>query len=207
MKSQKSRLAAILVLAVCLLPFSISNVGAGQVTPDRKALVDLIKVDLSLAKRVTDQKVQEKMRESLAQQIASDFEALKFLFEAKDFCCLAKLLEKRGVAIATPGYKKIWGGASAEFWQSVWKEGAELNFVPLHIEVSGAIAPQSVPFCDLIDQGITITEWRRNPTSYDAVGILIFEFHIVSKSSGTTSHNATGEGSATYLHKTGCPWG
>jgi len=207
MKYQKSRLAAILVLAVSLLPFSISGFGAGQVTPDQKGLVDLMKVDPSLAKQVTDKKVQEKMMASLAQQIASDFAAMKFLFEAKDFCCLAKLLEKRGVAIATPGYKKIWGGASAEFWQSVWKEGMELNFVPVHIEVSGAIAPQPVPFCDFIDQGITITEWRRNPTYYDAVAILIFEFHIVEKDKGTISHNATGVGTATYLHKTGCPWG
>lgn len=207
MKFQKCSFAAILILAVSLLPFSVSGLGPGQVTPDQKALVDLIKVDPSLAKQVTDQKVQEKMRQSLAQQIASDFSAMKFLFEAKDFCCLAKLLEKRGAAIATPGYKKMWGGASAEFWQSVWKEGMELNFIPLHIEVSGAIAPQPVPFCDLIDQGIPITEWKRNPVSYDAVAILIFEFHIVSKSSGTTSHNATGEGSGIYLHKTGCPWG
>ena len=52
MKSQKCRLATILILAVSLLPFSFSGLGAGQVTPDQEALVDLMKPDQPLEKAV-----------------------------------------------------------------------------------------------------------------------------------------------------------
>ena len=205
MKSQKCRFAAILGLAVALLPFSISGFGAGQLTPDQTKLMPLMKFDQSLEKAL-GKEVLEKAKGSLAQQIAADFEAMKWLFETKDFNCLAKLLGKRGVALTTPRYEKICGAGSAEFWQSVWKEGVELNFVPVHIEVSGAIVPQPVPFRDLLDQGITITEWKRNPIKYNSVAILIFEFHIVSKAKGAASHNDTGMANATYRHKTVCPW-
>jgi len=207
MKSQKQVFAIILAMAVSLLPFSISNVGAGQVTPDQKALVDLMKVDPSLAKQVTDQKVREKMKASLAQQIAADFEAMKLLFEAKDFSSQAKLLEKRGAALTTPGFEKIRGVDSEEFWKSIWEDGLELNLVPVSIVVSGAITPQPVPLSTLIDQGIMIRDERGNPIKYDAVAILTFEFHIVPKARGTTFRNDTGVCTATYLHKTVCPWG
>jgi len=207
MKSQKYGFAAILILAVSLLPFSVSGSGAGQVTPDQKALVDLMKVDPSLAKQVTDQKVREKMKASLAQQVTADFDAMKLLFQERDFSSLAKLLEKRGAAITTPGYQKIWGGPSAEFWQSVWKKESEFRLVPVSIQVSGAITPQPVPLSTLIDMGSVLKDEKGNPISYDAVAIVTFEFHIVSKSGSSTSHNDTGLGIAIYLHRTVCPWG
>jgi len=207
MKSQKYWFAGILVLAVSMLLFSISNVRAGQVTPDQKALIDLMKVDPSLAKQVTDQKVREKMKASLAQQVTADFDAMKLLFETKDFSSQAKLLEKRGAALTTPGFEKIRGADSSEFWKSVWKDAVELNLVPVSIVVSGAITPQPVPLSTLIDQGIMIRDENGNPIKYDAVAILTFEFHIVPKSRGTTFHNETGVCTATYFHKTVCPWG
>jgi hypothetical protein len=206
MKSHNYRFAAILILAVSLLPFSISGFGAGQLTPDQTRLMPLMKVDQSLEKAL-GKDVLEKAKGSLAQQIAADFEAMKLLFEAKDFCCLAKLLGKRGAALTTPGYEKICGGGSAEFWQSVWKDGLELNFVPVSIVVSGAITPQPVPLCTLIDQGSMIKDEKGNPIYYNAVAILTLEFHIVPKVKGEASHNATGMGTATYFHKTVCPWG
>ena len=206
MKSQKYWFAAILVLAVSMLPFSISNVRAGQVTPEQAKLMPLMKVDQSLEKTL-GKVVLEKAKVSLAQQVAADFEAMKLLFEAKDFCSQAKLLEKRGADLTTPGYEKIRGAGSAEFWQSVWKEGLELNFVPLSIVVSGAITPQPVPLSTLIDQGIMIRDEKGNPIYYNAVAILTFEFHIVPKVKGAASHNETGVCTATYLHKTVCPWG
>jgi hypothetical protein len=206
MKSQKCRLATILILAVSLLPFSFSGLGAGQVTPDQEALVDLMKPDQPLEKAV-GRALLGKAKKGLAQQIADDFETMKLLFENKEFSSLAKLLGKRGATLTTPRYEKICGGASAEFWRSVWNEGLELNFVPVSVVFSGAIKSQPVPFCAAFDQGISIREWKKDPGFYDATAVLTFEFHIVPKTSGKTSQNDTGVAAAIYLHKNGCPWG
>jgi len=207
MKSQKYWFAAILVLAVSMLPFSISNVRAGQVTPDQTKLIGLMKFDQSLEKALGGKEVMKEALESLAQQIAADFEGMKLLFEAKDFCCVAKLLGKRGAALTTPGFEKICGGGSAEFWKSVWKDGLELNFVPVSIVVSAAITPQPVPLCTLIDEGGVIRDKKGEPIKYNAVAFITLEYHIMPKVKGAASHNQTGMGTATYLHKTVCPWG
>jgi hypothetical protein len=201
MKSQKYGLALILILGVSLLSFSVRGSQESQVTPDQarfQALLDQMKGS-------TD--VPEKAKESLAQQISDDFGAMKALFEAKDFCYLAKLLGKRGASLVTPGFEKIWGAESAEYWQSVWKDGAELKLVPVHVYVSSVKEPQLVPFCAVIDQGIKIEEWKKNRSYYDAVAILVFECRIVKREQGKISHNITGEAAAIYIHQTGCPWG
>lgn len=207
MNSQKCRFTVIMVLAASLLSFSVSGLGEVQMTPEQKALVGLMKVDPSLGRQVTDKNIQEAMLLSLAKQIAADFEGMKLLFEAKEFCCLAKLLGKRGANLTTPGFEKICGGGSAEFWESVWKEGEELNFVPVSIVVSSAINPQPVPLCTLIQEGGPLKDEKGDTIKYNAVAFITLEYHIAPKVKGTGSHNQTGMGTATYLHKTICPWG
>jgi hypothetical protein len=211
MKSRICGLGIVLILAVCLLPISISGVGAGELTPDQQELISLMKVDrTSLGRALEGQDDPVRALETLAQQIDYDFKAMKVLFEKRDFCCLAKLLGKRGGFLTTPGFEKICGGGSAEFWQSVWKEDLEINFKAVSIVVSGAITRQPVPLCTLIEEGSALKDQRGNPIFYNAVAYLVFEFHIVPKTVPKTSpsyHNQTGGGGGTYLHKTGCPWG
>lgn len=205
MKSQKWGLLVILVLAVIWLPISISGNGESQAEQDLTRLLSIMKADESAAANIGEKL--EDAKKSLAQQIAADFEAMRYFLEKKDFCCLAKLMEKRGVVIITPAYKKIWGGSSAEFWKNAWSDEAKIKLIPIHIQISGALGKQLVPFCDLLDEGVTVTEWMKKSPQYNAVAVLVFEFHIVTKSGGTTVHNATGGADASYIHKTGCPWG
>lgn len=207
MKLQKCGFATILILAVLLLPFPVSSLGAGQPTAAQTQLIEMMKVDRNLESRVQARDARERMKSSLAQQVTADFDAMKVLFQAQDFSSLAKLLEKRGATITTPGFQKIWGGPSAEFWKSVWKKEAEFKLVPISIQVSGALTPQPVPLGTLVELGSPLRDETGNPISYDAVAIVIFEFHIVSPTGSPASHNDTGLGIAVYLHRTVCPWG
>jgi len=201
MKFQKCGVAAVLILGVSLLFFSIYGCQAGQVTSDEplpRALLDQMKSYTA---------VPDKAKGSLSHQIASDFEAMKVLFETKDFKSLAMLLGRRGVYLATESFEKIPGAGSAKYWESVWEEGVELKLVPVYIYLAGVKEPLQVPFNAVIDEGITIEEWRRNPSSYDTMAILVFECHIVKKAMGKPAQNRTDLGTAIYFHKNICPWG
>lgn len=205
MKSQKWGFAVVLMLGVCLLSFHLSGSGPGQPPFDQKAIMDVMEVDQSLISRFPDVKLRENMKGSLAHQVVVDFDAMKLEFEGNNLTALAELLGRRGVFLTTPKFEKIRGAEIALFWQG--KGEVTLGVVPVHLHISGAINPQLVPYSAFADQGITIEQWEKNAIKYDAVAVLIFEFHIVSKTNGAASHNDTGLGVATYLHKTGCPWG
>lgn len=201
MKFQKCGVAAVLILGISLLFFSIYGCQASQVTSDEPQSREL----LDQMKSFTT--VPDKAKSSLSHQIASDFEAMKVLFETKDFHSLAMLLGRRGVYLATESFEKIPGAGSAKYWESVWEEGVELKLVPVTIHLASVKEPLRVPFNAVIDQGITIEEWKKNPSSYDTMAILIFECHIVKRQMGKTKQNRTDLGTAIYFHKNICPWG
>lgn len=152
--------------------------------------------------------VREEAKKSLAQQIFSDFRTMEELFRAKEFHCLAKLMGKRGTSLVTVSFEKIPGAASAEYWRSLWKEGAGLKLVPVHVFVQNLKNRALVPYCTVMDEGVTYEEWRKNPVYYDAVAVVTFEYEITGqRARGSAGDVEDPPGTMLLLHKSGCPWG
>jgi hypothetical protein len=152
--------------------------------------------------------VPDAAKKTLAQQIMSDFEGMEALFKAKDFHCLAKLMGKRGASLVTTGFEKIPGAASAEYWRSLWKEGAELKLVAVNVFVHSLKERALVPYCAVMDEGVTYEEWKKNPPYYDAAAIVTFDYQVGGpKAEGSSPGAADPPGMMLLLHKTNCPWG
>jgi hypothetical protein len=144
----------------------------------------------------------DKMK-SLADQILADNADFVQLFQGRNFVGLAKLLRERGVMLTTPAYEKISGKESAEFWQNAWGENVTPEIQVTSILLSDALGTQTIHIC----VGDPMKEMKPDTVTYDAVAIVTWEFHLVSREKGSTGHNATVAVVGTYLHKTGCPWG
>lgn len=202
MRSQKTWPAVVLVLGVSLLFLPIPGCQGGQEAADQpqaRQLLEQMKVSGD---------VPEAARKTLVEQVISDFRTMGALFKAKEFHCLAKLMGKRGVSLITVGFEKLPGAASAEYWRSLWKEGAELEFAPVNVFVYNLRARALVPYCAVMDQGITYEEWKRKADYYDAAAFLTFTYTVSGGATGETSDAVMDPpGSGTYLHKSGCPWG
>jgi hypothetical protein len=196
MESQKWELAVVLMLGVCLVPFCLFGSGTGQPTFDQKTIRDVMKVDQNLTTRFPDEKLRENMKGSLAHQVAADFDEMKSAFEENRLSDLVILLGRRRAVLTAPGFEQIPGAGSAEFWRNARGGGATLRLVPVNLHISGAMQPKPDLKTD-----------PKGGIENDAVAVVIFEFHVVSRTPGATSHNDTGLCVATYLHKTGCPWG
>jgi len=201
MKSRKSGFAVIAVLGASLLFVSIPGCQGSQRAFDqpKSQVLDQTKISGN---------VRDEAKKSLAQQIISDFRTMEELFKAKEFHCLAKLMGKRGTSLVTVGFEKIPGAASAEYWRSLWKEGAELKLVPVNVFVHNLRDRALVPYCTVMDEGVSYEQWKKNPVYYDAMAVVSFEYEITGQKAGESTGDVEDPvGTMLLLHKSGCPWG
>jgi hypothetical protein len=110
---------------------------------------------------------------------------------------MAKIYKKRGGMIVSPDYERIPGSESAEFWQKVWEKGAKMEIKPVSIYLTNVIGERPV--------NIFLGD-RVEKKTFDTVAFVIHEFHIVQKTEGESTHNATGHGIGIYRHQTDCVW-
>ena len=201
MKSQRSGFAVIVVLGVSLLFVSIPGCQGSQTAVDqpKSQVLDQTKISGD---------IREEAKTSLAQQIISDIGTMNDLFKTKQFKCLAKLMGKRGTSLVTFGFEKIPGADSAEYWRSLWKEGADLKITPVHVYVRNLKDRVLVPYCAAMDEGVSYEQWKKNPVYYDAMAVVSFEYEITGQKAGESTGDVEDPaGTMLLLHKSGCPWG